>query len=635
MAGRRAIKLGPDPDLETAYLAQIPAGVERDAIRRDIHQARHGNFLSYLRLNGFRLDSTVANPQPLRVGDPFQKRLVALYVADLICCRVERDGEGRVVKHGCGKFHGIITHKIVQDKNGQPRLEPVTCPHCGMEDCAGPRKHAGVMPKYTGKTQVFVAHGVPFRLGLDALAGFRPHFVVISANQEEAERRKKDIESVLRRPMHEIIFGRATVPKKRSPAKSTRCEGWVDTIGEYFGWEKVPNGVRPAHWIWDDASNINTSILRPADGVKVRLKLESTVLQSTDPWTVIDIHGNICTPNDANSAARELAGREPGLWTGIDTWVTGEYPDFSNPWPEVWSKDWLCELYRSNPREFERVMMGKPLSSAEMPFQKFRFFTSGNKWDKIAPAIRDHVMKQDNPYILSENPKLALGRIRLLALDLAFTGEGSADSKKNRSQTAALVGELDPKTHNILVLAGKAGYVAAGDHLAYCSSLIETYGIRDLVMEPLGAQKEVIAAARQAGFVVHEYDPTTMGSKQYRKLPVADAINSGRVLLPGWPCIQFDAKGEMIVQEGMRWLYDALRLWPAGPKDPVDALEILVRTMWKLYGQFGADEAKPELEAEGPRFGTGWREVKPAEETSLVAAVDAMFPDDLFAGVLA
>jgi hypothetical protein len=603
---RAAAADGPRPSLTTIQLEN-----ERE-------KARAGDFLAYLRLNGFVIGSTAQKPEPLRIdpvhwvpdwdggGGAWPNDIIHAHFADLIC-------------RFCGQWHGGLVYGVDKRPGRDAQVYPVRCGWCGAENCAGPLRHSGISQKDIGKTLMIVDHGVAFRLGLWISRGRFPSWAVVGPNIGRAKERLAAIKEVMQRPMHEFVFGKASVPvPKGVEVLRVRSPRGLATIATGYGAISLPNGLHADGLAWDDGCTINTSMVRPSEAQTIRLKLTSTALQGLAPWSVVDILGNVCVQGDANAFVATHAGAHPDEWTRASIFTTGDAEHgFVSPWPERHSPAMLLRMYETDPREFCRTMMGQAVTPDEILYRDISFWVRP-KWGTrdFGDEMVAYLGGKNYPVLYGE-PKEFRGP-KLIAVDLGFTGaEGRTQRELHgRSMTGIVVLGRDAETARLFVLYAAEDYIHPKDHLARILALAEGYGTKDVVIEAGGPQDGVIAPFERAGLHVYTYNPGAkeLGgrqAKELRKYPLVDWVNSGRVLLAGYATfsrIEGTQKSEFRVfpLSAQLPLYTALREYPLRQSDVHDALEIGCRKMHELYGLFA-----PEAEAVTATAESRWGWTRP------------------------
>lgn len=560
-------------------------------------RAREGDFFSYWDLNGYVADSVADCPVPLR-RYAVQYEVAQNLMADMLC------------KY-CGRWHGQFISAMVP---GEGRVLPATCPHCGKEDAAGPLHHAEFGGKRYGKTEITFGLAAPFRIGWIGLHKRRPRGVCIAANTEEAEERVGIVQAALRRPMHEFVFGPDTVPlggfgeEEGSGRGSTKSEIFCRRWGPHgravyrgYGVTAVPSGLHVDFVDWDDASNLNTELLKPAEGRKVRTKFYSTVDQGTHPWTAVNVMGNICAAGGLNEELLKMAKGDPVGWS-VHTASAGDdksEPPFKSYCPELVPPDWLRSFWERNPREYRRVFQLKAFMAGDLAFKQIQFWLAGprlaRRFDvpEMTPA-QEKVAQAMGVPVLDDLEGWHL----LPAADLAFTPDGPHARTRGRTQTAMGVLARDPTGPLVVLLEGASEYMGPEDHVPRIVEMCRRWNSVEAAIEITAAMVEIVAPLEREGLTIHVYnpsDPRLGGSKVARKDPLVAAANRGDFRLLG----QFRStrSNEIVPAESQRHVYEDMGLFPAQSSDSVDMVEIGWRKIGELYGLW-ADEEPAVVEME-------------------------------------
>jgi hypothetical protein len=530
-------------------------------------RARFGGPEAYLEINGFITSSTGAAPAKLRY-DACQERILRALAADLFC-------------RSCGKPHGRIIYGRAFIEGQGPRTPPVRCPHCGCEDAAGPLRHLVLGAKGPGKSEI-LKHLHAFRLGRMALTGRRPRTIIVRANDAEGLEALADVGAILSRPMHALVFGRATVPMVRHPAESLVVEGWRAPVSRSYGARQLPNGRHPDLADWDDACTMRTSEQEPGVGRKITQKFTGTFLDGNEPWAVLNVVGNPCAEGDANHRALELAKAHPDEWSHVELLCGGHDtdPPFWSCWPEGLSSEELKRRWETDAREYDRVYRAMLYSPGEIVFdlKKARGFLAPG------PLIDPALAGESGALVLPDVPA-KLPWPKILAFDLGFTGPRAVRRLlKGRSKTGMACIGMHPDTKVCYVFYSGAEYIPPGGHADRAAGLSVEYNTTLCAMEIEGAQKEVVEKFEARGLMVYPYSASALGAKDYRKLPVATALNEGRLLLRCvWAPAVGHSPGGVVFDPAQTSAREAMGRYPA-ESDELDAIEIGCRTLWMLYG---------------------------------------------------
>ena len=602
---RKRSDVSKSPTISRETAEKVQALVER---------ARAGDFGAYLQLNGFTRSSTPENPRPLVAGNCHREHW-RVELADLRC-------------KTCGEYHlQDMTPRTTAGPDGKPRMwvPPVTCPHCGAPDCAGPLNHFDHEFRGGGKTESTAIEFV-YRISLHRVRGYKCEAMIVGANQPEAMKRLALVATIMRRDGHRLAFPEVIPYAERAPGKSLRVMGDSEPTVYAYGIEGVPPGFH-GDLIWlDDVCNQNNTMMRPGMMGKIVSKFENVVEYSQQPWTVMLWTGTPWRQRDLDDKMEAYARANPTDWSVLHIACGGPEDGFTSPWPEKWPSERLKKLYAKDPLSYRRAMQLQRIADEDIVFRQIRCWISAgdDNLRRCPPAIIDGVPMLGNTK--------SLGWPIVLGLDAAFTGEDAPD-KRGRSLTGIVVAALDPKTKWVFILYSWEGHVAAGDHLRVVLPIAKTYGVNLLAMEIGGALSEVVERFTSAGFMVESYNPRSKeygGSKSMRKLPVAAAFNEGRAFLGGF--LGFNSEEEVhgvwkvIPITPHLGLRDAMLSFPSQQSDVLDACEIACRVLWKYYGQEAELPAPPKVErhlsplAWRRRAELGLTERKRSEEEELVRA---------------
>ncbi len=534
----------------------------RDDMYKDLALARRGDFAAYIRLNGFD-----ASGKRLVVAE-CHKRLMAHYSSDLTCTN-------------CGASH-------CQDASRQgpdAELLPVTCPACGQENCAGPRNLHVEGPRGSGKT-AFAQLWLAFRLGLDLYHDIRPQALIIGANADEAAIRCVAVAMIMRRKRHTACFGKKATPLAKHPKRNIVFKSKEPALVFAYGILGVPPGMH-VDYIWlDDICNQNNTMLKPSMMKKITEKYTNVVAESDLPWSVTNFIGTPWRTGDLNSFLRKFANARPESWRRLTITSGGpdDKPPFWSFWPERFSPRTLEEKYDLDPRAYRRAFMMQEVLDEEIVFKNIHFYVQDSP---------DRPLTQSQKAVIGRSPILRVKPHetkwpRILALDPGFTGAES--NTKNRSKSGICVFGYNLDEWRIYTFYAEEDYWAPRHLKKKVLQLCRQYRVDTLAIEKGGAQIELINWFEDRGLTVLPYNPTLYGSKELRKMPIADAVNSGQVVLRGYTPIhrrdgtQFSELTLMAVP-GQSSLYEGLMIFPAELRDIVDAFEIGIRTLFDLHGQ--------------------------------------------------
>lgn len=549
-----------------------------------IAKARQGDFLAYLRLNGFTIQSTEEHPEPLCMCPEHVKTYKAM--AAVAYCAL------------CGKPHYGDFMARETPKSSAPK--PITCPHCGMLDCAGKREVFVETGQGWGKTLALV-HAEAFLDGLCRYRGHRPTGIFTTSNKEESEARLDMMKVVMQRPNHRNVFGDDAVPKGRQKRSEIVFKGTLRDaetgkdkatfiIGGWMakGTPSFPNGKHVDFVAMDDVCTQTTSIVKPKDGQNIKTKIEGTVLKSTLPlFTVMHYLSNTWRQGDTTSWMRKWTAQS-ATWLQHFVKCGGPDEDFKSPCERTLPREHLRNIYLRGDREYERSMMLIEVTDADLCFKDPSFYTTTKSMERAGVPLGGRSL--DGLIVLETDEPEMLPYPKFISIDMGFTG-ASADIK-NRSKTGIVVGSINPENGMIFLLFAKEDYIAAGDHLAELARLSNIYGTSWIMPDSGAAQVEFVSELERAGYEVTPYNATSLGSKAMRKERLCAFWNKGFVRLRV-SLRRTSTEADAIHREiykGHDKVAAAAVSFPAVVTDLLDALEIGCRKAWERYG-----EPRPEL----------------------------------------
>jgi hypothetical protein len=509
----------------------------------------------------------------------------------------------------CGRFHlGAIWPVTSLDEEGRVRrwVKPVTCPHCGKKNCAGPRKSFSHCPRGTGKTELQKLV-VAYFIGYCKAHGYTPECMVVCQNQDEAKKRLAMVHATMLMNGHQACFPES-VPNRKPPGVALKMKRESNAVLMAYGIDGVPPGFH-GDLIWaDDVCNMNNTMLKPSMMPKVIEKWENVVEYSQQPWTILAWDSTPWRENDLDhklemrARANIIAALTSNAvleWSFLyDPWADDNpiynedgvqvLAPFQSLWPEKWTPEALQALFEADPIAYQRAIRLKRIADHDVAFQRFHFWVPESAYRKdCPPAIMQNIPVMGEDF-WKDWPIYA-------AIDAGFTGADAKD-KKGRSKTGVVIGAVDPVSKNIFTLWGVEEYVAAGDHLERFQGIFEQYKVRTVALEIGAALSEVVRHFEKAGYIIDRYNPSDKiygGSKEMRKMALAQDVNQGRFLFMG--CPQFGKSswkidGSLTPQWSI-WpasyhkpLVEACLVFPAEKRDLLDAMEMLCRTARKFHG---------------------------------------------------
>lgn len=490
----------------------------------------------------------------------------------------------------CGKWHGGPIWPITSlDENKKVRrwVEPVTCPHCGKRNCAGPRNTFNHCPRGTGKTELqklVVAYFVGYCLA----NGYLPECMVVCQNESEAKKRLAMVQTAMLMPGHAACFPES-VPYLKPAGKALTLRGIKNAVLLAYGIEGVPTGFH-GDMIWaDDVCNMNNTMLKPSLMPKVIDKWNNVVIYSQQPWTFLAWDSTPWRTGDLDHELEIQARANPNEWGMLyEPWSgpNAVYDEsgklvmapFTSLWPEKFTPEVLKALYEADPVAYQRGIMLQRIADNEIAFQRIHYWMPQRLWKEeyTQDLMEDVSVLKDECW--KDWPKYA-------AIDAGFTG-ADAKEKKGRSKTGCIIVTIDPETKIIYTLYASQDEVAAGDHLARYDKVFQDFGVRTVALETGAALSEVIAHFERAGYFIERYNPSDKvygGSKEMRKMPLAQDVNQGMFLVMGYPQFK-SSQWSMRPTPRQKPLVDAFLAYPAKTVDLLDAAEMACRTARKYHG---------------------------------------------------
>ena len=631
-------------DWETVCLEGVAGYIE------DIRLARRGDFNAYLRLVGRTDSSTDERPTPLDLSENHHK-MIHSRMADLMCARVEQDAEGKVVRRGCGKFHLQDVTPRWDAKTGVQRVPAVTCPHCGLVDCAGPKRHRTAACRGLGKSSISQL-GIAFRVGLSLWREYEPEWVLIGSNQKEAKKRLQRVAKIMRRPGHQLAFPNA-VPYSKPPGFQLRLKG-RDTASVYaHGIESMPPGTHGDGIEGDDLVNEDNTFRVPAKMRMIRSKINNVITYSDLPWTVMDWDTTVWRAGDPDEELETYALNHPTEWTNLVITAGGPDADnphdyskgFESPWPSRWSRRDLYLQWDKDDLAYRRAMMMERVSESDIVFHRVPLWISRSDraWSRCPEKFRSG---EQYPVLGDAKSLAAQGWVVAIGVDLGFTG--AEQDVRNRSKTGIVVSIIDAlETKRKFVLYAWEDYIRAGQHEAKILEVARAYGAKYCFIEADKAVIELVEKLQRGGLEVETYSPSGKefgGSKIFRKLSIAADFNEGRAFVGGH--IEF-SRSEWTVLP-LRYhgpLRQAALAYPSRQSDVLDACEIVFREQDKFWGGAPQERSSHVVESgpasplyalrEAAFAGRGKRGNEMPDEMELgAAACDSVYEDAQVLGIL-
>lgn len=590
----------------------------RARVVEKLKEARRGNFLAFLDLCGYARDSSSSKPIKLDLAQAHID--MALEMSDHMRCR------------NCGKYHYQETDYMVpsadvksrdkDDEGDEYRVVAVTCPHCGMRDCAGRRLVGEEACKGLGKTEIAL-HAVAFYIGLAIFRGKSPIWMMVGANDDEAKEKLSLLLSIMQRPQFTTIFGDGADVTCRQSAKQIKLTKTGRIVATSHGIMGVPPGHHVDGIMIDDVVNINSSFMKPKLIPQVANKV-AQVLDSVKPWSVVLYLTNALREGDATSKLRKTASRSSKRWI----WArrpSGGPPNFESPWPKGLPPSMLRDRHTQNERSYQRGYMLLEIADDEVAFKNISYWVMSSD---VPPEI-DH--PEAYCRVVGGTPR-ELGWPTVVACDPGFSGvEGDT---KNRSHSGFVVGGRNPKDGSIYVWESHLQMLPPNKLRPTLKQLCLDYATMVMGLESGAAQKDYVDSFVQDGYEVYPYFPAEMGgNKAMRKFTLASDVNDGVVLLRGKFVKSDKGEWEVEAHHNQTKLNDSMTLYPTEVRDDLDALEILRNTIFKVYGpasrtEIADERVKTELSSEAQWIMETGRE-KPPETRSL----NRMFEDDYSPGV--
>ena len=561
--------------------------------------AREGDYYAYRDCNGFTESSKGSRWVPLFMGDA-HRTMIQTLLSDMIC-------------KGCHKFHLQDQTPIWNEGTGMEYVPPVTCPYCGLEDCAGPRCHRLAACRGLGKsTEGRMTFA--FRKGIHLRRDYVPDSIILSGTIDEAIKRKRIIVEIMRRAAHRLIFPQAVAHAAPS-AKVLTVVGIDRPIVNCYGIKSLPAGSHVDDILADDVVNEDNVFRVPADMIVVGRKLSNVLRYSDKPWTVIDWLTTVWKVDDPDHELEKVAERQPDRW--VNTIIAAGGPDpvydesgevlkkppWWSPWLERWDEDALKALHDEDEFAYQRAMQMIRVSDKDCIFHGFHFYITDA--DPLLKEVPEEYLKECN---LVKRTDLASWN-HVAGFDLAFTAAEKANSQTSRTATTVLA--VDPYSKNQYVRWSNAQYLEPSEHEGYVVQTWTQYHRAEIVIETDHAVSELVDRLRDQGCSVDTYTPGKYGAKAYRKYPLAVNVNSGRILFPGRLARNTVQGGWTVepmpwLQSDKRGLLDDLKIFPAKLGDNLDSLEVASRMAEEYYG--GPAEERPDTKTETRNEMQEWRD---------------------------
>ena len=602
-----------------------------------IRRARLGDYWPYRWMNGVTRSSGADTGKsrskrfPLQLA-PCHFEIAQSRMAELIC-------------KNCGCFHlQDVTPQFVAAMDDQ-FVFPVTCPHCGQTDCAGPRNHRIAGCREVGKTQEMEV-SLPYAESLCIHRGYNPSALLIGSNKEQTNARKGRLATTMARGAHWLVFPEA-VPCVKQPTETLVLESGA-TILTAFGIESLPPGLHCDYIECDDVVNARVCFQVPALMIVVQQKLDDVIDYSGVPWTVLNWNTTTWRIDDPDHQLEKYAEAHSEDWVNCVIAAGGPEPQYDesgnivkepfwSPWPSRWPSAILEARYNKNHFSYERNMMMIRVSEEDVVFKRVDLYLRDDDplFSKCPQVILEgcHVVKAAD---LKAMP-------RLVGYDLAFTGEQvrRSDPRKyrRRSQTSSQSARINPQTKNLYLDVKYSEFLAPNEHEETIARRAMEGNYEAVGIETDKTVSELLLTLADRGVYVEQYTPSGMGSKSFRKWGPAAAFNSGRAMLPGR--LHFAAvKGasyedpqywEVVSQTGWGQQRSDMLVFPLRETDEIDALEVLIRTANKLYGaEADADPQSAVPEQNLDRVSSWRREaMQPAKEPGdpLIDELEGLFEE--------
>lgn len=527
-------------------------------IVRAVKAAREGDFWAYFPFVAYNQRSQERIPYELT---PEHRRMYRAHLAHLTCKR-------------CGEWHMQSWVPKYDAALGAPRVAPVTCPKCGLEDCAGPKDHFIHAPRGFGKTEAASICGV-YHGALMQHRGYRGESLVVGSNLPEGRKRLAIRVQFTRTPGHRLCFPRFQTAK-RHPGQVAALKGEETPSLFAYGIESLPPGAHAEEINPDDVVN-ERGMTHPAIAVMVESKTTNVIDYSKQPWTVLNWDGTPWAEGDADDRLEKHVNARPDDWTKCVVAVTGTYPNFISPWPSKWDNAALCRLWEKNEFAFRRAMMMERIRACD------RLWHTVGLWVYADERLREKLPASEAGAVLWLDRKQVEGLRRVLALDPAFTDK--TKPTKGRSQTAIDITGIDPDTHLRYALFSWSDFVSPGKHIEIVADRAQEYRVEQVCIEKDKMTDETAEALRAKGLSVDTYSPAALGGKHMRKEPVASAYNNRLAFIHG--CIVYE-NGKVVVRpiSSHLKLYECMLGYPGVEEgmDLLDAHEISMRKAEEYWG---------------------------------------------------
>ena len=588
--------------------------------------ARAGDYLSYRALNGYTESSAGARWSPLHTGKE-HLRMIRDRTADLRCKK-------------CGKYH-CQNQTPVYDPELDIEVAPaVTCPNCGLKDCAGQRFHRIAAFRGMGKsTEGRMELG--YRTSLYIHRDYVPEMALVGANEDEAHKRQRLVVNVMRRPAHRVIFPRA-VPRPNQNVSFVRVQGIDQAVIVFYGIESIPPGMHPDAWYFDDVVNEHNTFAVPAKMETVRSKMNNVVNFAMKPWSTLDWDTTVWRVDDPDHDLERESEQHPDVWTNFVSACNGPQardgkPAWFCPWQEMFLVKVLQRLWDRDELAYRRSMMLERVTAQDICFQRASAYITDR--DPLLGSCPSEFLKECHVIRYDE----MLSWPHVAGWDLGFTAEDKADRK--RSKTAGATLAMDPARKIKYFRDILAVFIAPSEHEGLIEKKAHDFRNADIFIETDKTVTEIVERLRSRNLMVDTYNPSTLGDKKMRKFPVAADFNSGRAMLPG--CLKCHAGSDptnpsswevVLTREGAK-AWNAMRVFPSRTGDVLDAIEIADRMAEQYYGGDPEPEVAEKTAEQVPALGT-WGAMRrsqpePMTDADALDAVVGNLDDDLVAaGVL-
>lgn len=537
----------------------------------DVEDARKGLPAAYLRLVGFAQVTEKAR-MPFELT-PAHWEMLNSRLAHLRC-------------KGCGAWHQqewVPQYDPVTEKHEVPKLK---CPACGLEDCAGPQNHRIAAPRGMGKTELVARCCGVLDYALLLYRGYRGRYQLIGSNKTEAKLRLGKRVAIMRLPGHRLAFPMAVPAAKKAGAESVLMRGEDSPSLACCGIESLAPGIHADIIDCDDVVNEKNTITHPGLVEMVQSKVVNVIDYSMKKNTILTWVTTVWKSNDADDRLERYALAHPELWTNCVVAVTGAPPvgdapgTFISPWPNMWSPAELDAMYRKDPCAFRRAMMMQRVTDEDLVFHTVGYwmYDNENLVDKIGAC-------ECQDYVLVSRAQMESWP-KVLGCDLAFTGTDK--ETKNRSMTSFNITAIDPDTKRKFVLYTSLAYIKPGKHEDEIVRLVSEWHVSMVAIEKDKTVTELCESLRaKLSVPVEEYSPAALGSKEYRKLPLAGWFNNGQAFVHG--VIYYSGgKGRgqptLMAHDLHKNLREHLLAFPTSLPDDLDALEIASRTAESYWG---------------------------------------------------